>query len=63
MLNQKGTVVFSPVEVQGGESISKPITFDKAQTITIVVQVIKNPDNSGKGTYSVQLSGPVTVVR
>ncbi len=63
VLNQKGSLVFPALEVRGGESVSKPITFDKAQTITILVQVIKNPDNSGKGTYSVQLSGPVTVVR
>jgi len=64
VLYQKGTLVLPGLEVQGGESISKPVTFDKAQTITIVVQVMKFPDNGGgHGTYSIQLSGPVTVVR
>ncbi|HKU75720.1 MAG TPA: hypothetical protein VJR02_17545 [Pyrinomonadaceae bacterium] len=62
VLEPKGTFVFPALEVQGGESVSKPITFDKAKTITILVQPIKFPDNGGRGTYSVQLSGPVTVV-
>jgi len=51
--------------VQGGESISKPITVDKAQTLTILVQATKPSDNGGggHGTYSLQVSGPVTLIR
>ncbi len=64
VLAQNGRPPLPPLEVQGGESITKPVTFDKPQTITILIQAIKPPDNGGgKGTYSIQVSGPVTVVR
>lgn len=64
VLTQKGQAALPTLEVQGGESISKPLTFDKPQTLTILVQVIKPPDNvGGHGTYSIQLSGPVTLIR
>ena len=64
VLTPKGTFALPALEVQGGESISKPVTFDKPQTLTILIAVIKFPDNGGgHGTYSVQLSGPATVVR
>jgi hypothetical protein len=59
----KGTLALPALEVQGGESISKPVTFDKAQTLTILVQPIKFPDNGGKGTYSIQVSGPATLIK
>lgn len=59
-----GKIVLPNLEVKGGESITKPLTFDKAQTITIFVQAVKPPDNGGGPvTYSIQVSGPVTVVR
>jgi hypothetical protein len=63
VLAQDGKEALPALELQGGESTSKPVTFDKAQTLTILVQVIKFPDNSGHGTYSVQVSGPVTLIR
>ena len=63
VLTSKGTFALPALEVQGGESISKPVTFDKPQTLTILVAVTKFPDNGGHGTYSIQVSGPATVVR
>ena len=63
VLTQNGTAAIPVLEVQGGESISKPITIEKAQTLTILVQAIKFPDNGGHGTYSLQASGPVTLIR
>ena len=59
-----GQVILPPFDVKGGESLTKPLTFDKAQTITIFVQAVKPPDN-GKDpvAYSIQLSGPVTAIR
>jgi hypothetical protein len=59
-----GRIVLPALDVQGGESFSKPLTFDKAQTLTILVQGAKSPDNGGgRGTYSIQVSGPITVIR
>ena len=59
-----GQIVLPTFDVKGGESITKPLTFDKAKTITIFVQAVKPPDN-GKDpvAYSIQLSGPVTAIR
>ena len=59
-----GQIVLPALEVKAGESLTKPLTFDKAQTITIFVQAVKPPDN-GKDpvAYSIQLSGPVTAIR
>lgn len=64
-ISTTGSKIILPLlEVQGGESITKPFTFDKPTTITVFVQAVKRPDN-GKDpvTYSVQISGPVTVIR
>jgi hypothetical protein len=58
-----GAQATPPFEVQGGESVTKPLTYDKPQTISFLVKAAQFPDNSGKGTYSIQLSGPVTVIR
>jgi len=58
VLNQAGTFALPPLELQGGESISKPVTFDKAQTLTVLVIVPKSAGTAGRGSYSVQLSGP-----
>jgi len=64
VLTQNGRAAIPALEVQGGESISKPVTFDKVQTLTILAQAIKSPDNvGGHGTYSIQVSGPVTLIR
>src|SRR5215831_4947604 len=59
--NATGQIILPTLEVKGGESFTKPLTFDKVQTITIFVQAVKPPDN-GKApiTYSIQLSGPLT---
>ena len=58
VLTPQGTFPLPPVEVQGGESISKVVTFDKAQTLLILAGVNKTAGNVGRGTYSIQLSGP-----
>ena len=64
VLAQGGRIALPALDVQGGESISKPVTFDKAQTLTILVLAIKFPDNGGgHGTYSIQVSGPITVIK
>ena len=62
--NMNGQIVLPPLEVKGGESITKAFTLDKVQTLSILVMAVKPPDN-GKDpvTYSVQVSGPVTVIR
>ena len=59
-----GQILLPMLEVKGGESFTKPFTFDKVQTLTISVLAVKPPDN-GKApvTYSIQLSGPLTIVR
>ncbi len=61
VVTEKGTFALPPLELQGGESISKPVTFDKAQTLTILIAVTKFPGNVGHGSYSVQLSGPAVI--
>jgi hypothetical protein len=64
VLTPNGLAAIPALEVQGGESISKPLTIDKVQTLTILVQPIKFPDNGGgHGTYSIQVSGAVTLIR
>jgi len=62
--NMNGQIVLPPLEVKGGESITKAFTLDKVQTLTIFVLPVKPPDN-GKAplTYSIQVTGPVTVIR
>ena len=62
LLDQKGNVVWVPFEVFDGQSYARSLSFPDDKSITIVVQAVKIPDNAGRGTYSVQLSGPVTVV-
>jgi hypothetical protein len=64
VLTQSGTAAIPAVEVQGGESVSKPVAFDKPQTLSILIQATKPPDNvGGHGTYSIQVSGPVTLIK
>ena len=64
VLTQSESAVIPAVDVLGGESITKPVTFDKAQTLTIIVQPIKPAENGGgRGTYSIQVSGPVTLIK
>ena len=62
LLDEKGKEVWVPFEVFEGQSIARSLTFPNDKSITIVVQAVKIPDNAGRGTYSVQLSGPVTIV-
>jgi hypothetical protein len=62
LLDEKGKVVWVPFEVFDGQSTARSLSFPNDKSITIVVQAVKIPDNAGRGTYSVQLSGPVTVV-
>jgi hypothetical protein len=57
-----GLQIVPPLEVQGGESVTKAVTFNKPRTITVLVLPTRFPDNSGRGTYSIELSGPVTVI-
>lgn len=59
-----GKIILPVLDVKGGESITKPFTFDKPTTITFFIQAVKPPDN-GKDpvAYSIQLSGPVTAIR
>ena len=57
-ITPQGTFPLPPVLLQGGESISKVVSFDKAQTLLIVAAVNKGAGNVGRGTYSIQLSGP-----
>jgi hypothetical protein len=63
LLDEHGTVVWIPFEVQANQSIARSLTFPNDKKITIVVQAIKFPDGSGRGTYSVQLLGPVTPIK
>ena len=59
-----GRFVLPGLEVKGGESITKPFTFEKPQTLTFFVQGVKPPDNGvAPVTYSIQMSGPITVIR
>jgi len=58
VMKPEGAFPLPPVEVQGGESISKVVTFDKVQTLLIIAAVNKTAGNVGRGTYSIQLSGP-----
>src|SRR6185369_9953587 len=58
VMKPEGTFSFPPVELQGGESLSKVVTFDKAQTLLIIAGVDKTVGSVGRGTYSIQLSGP-----
>ncbi|HZJ43591.1 MAG TPA: hypothetical protein VFD63_07485, partial [Pyrinomonadaceae bacterium] len=62
LLDEKGKVVWVPFEVFDGQSTARSLSFPNDKSVTIVVQAVKIPDNAGRGTYSVQLSGPVTVV-
>jgi hypothetical protein len=62
-----GQAIVSDILVQGvdgGSDVeSKTINFVKLQNITIVVKGMKYGDAGGHGTYSVQVKGPVTVVK
>ena len=58
-----GPQIVPALEVQGGETVTKPVTYDKPQTIVVMILSTKFPDNTGRGTYAIQLSGPITVIR
>lgn len=61
---QNGRIAVPALDVQGGESVTKPVTFDKPTTLTIFIQAVKPADNGGgRGTYSIQVSGPVTLIK
>lgn len=61
----KGKIVVNANVVRGvgGNAIqSATATFDKAQKIFVVIRGLKADADNGKGTYSVQLSGPATFI-
>ena len=63
VLDSNSKVLLQDISVQGTDSVSRSLTFDKAQLIIIFVKGVKNGDTVGKGTYTVQFSGPVEVGR
>ena len=63
VLDSNSKVLLQDISVQGTDSVSRSLTFDKAQLIIILVKGVKNGDTVGKGTYTVQFSGPVEVGR
>ena len=64
VVTMNGSPVLKVPEVHGGESFTKPLTLDKTQTLSILVYEIEPDENGGgQGTYSIQVSGPVTVIR
>lgn len=63
VLDSNSKVLLQDISVQGTDSVSRSLTFDKAQLIIIFVKGVKNGDTVGKGTYTVQFIGPVEVGR
>ena len=63
VLDSNSKILLQDISVQGTDSVSRSLTFDKAQLIIIFVKGVKNGDTVGKGTYTVQFSGPVEVGR
>lgn len=63
VMDSNSKVLLQDISVQGTDSVSRSLTFDKAQLIIIFVKGVKNGDTVGKGTYTVQFSGPVEVGR
>src|ERR1044072_1732137 len=63
VLDSSSKVLLQDISVQGTDSVSRSLTFDKAQLIILLVKGVKNGDTVGKGTYTVQFSGPVEVGR
>ena len=45
-----------------GKPVLQTATFDAAQKILVVIRGMKADADNGKGTYSVQLSGPATFI-
>jgi len=63
VVDANSKILLQDILVQGTDSVSRSLTFDKAQLIVILVKGIKNGDSVGKGTYTVQFSGPIEVGR
>ncbi len=63
VMDSNSKLLLQDISVQGTDSVSRSLTFDKAQLIIIFVKGVKNGDTVGKGTYTVQFSGPVEVGR
>ncbi len=63
VMDSNSKILLQDISVQGTDSVSRSLTFDKAQLIIIFVKGVKNGDTVGKGTYTVQFSGPVEVGR
>jgi len=63
VMDSNSKILLQDISVQGTDSVSRSVTFDKAQLIIIFVKGVKNGDTVGKGTYTVQFSGPVEVGR
>jgi hypothetical protein len=63
VLDSNSKMLLQDISVQGTDSVSRSLTFDKPQLIIILVKGVKNGDSVGKGTYTVQFSGPIEVGR
>jgi len=61
--DQNSKILLQDVSVQGTDVVSRSLTFDKPQLIVILVRGVKNGDTVGKGTYTIQFSGPIEVGR
>ena len=63
VVDANSKILLQDILVQGTDSVSRSLTFDKAQLIIIVVKGVKNGDTAGKGIYTIQFSGPIEVGR
>ena len=63
VVDANSKILLQDIVVQGTDLVSRSITFDKSQLIIILVKGIENGDSVGKGTYTVQFSGPIEVGR
>lgn len=63
VLDAQSKILLQDISVQGTDSVSRSLTFDKPQLIIIFVKGVKNGESVGKGTYTVQFSGPIEVGR
>ena len=63
VMDAQSKILLQDISVQGTDSVSRSLTFDKPQLIIIFVKGVKNGESVGKGTYTVQFSGPVEVGR
>jgi hypothetical protein len=63
VMDAQSKILLQDISVQGTDAVSRSLTFDKPQLIIILVKGVKNGETVGKGTYTVQFSGPIEVGR